>query len=403
MALRRTILTLTTGVALSISVSPAALAGADQVDPEAASILATAPKGEPVTVVTTTQTADGPTFSSSVADSRGDALQLISTALDEPGVTVDVAHPVSIAATSAETSSTAKRSNDSLRKRQWSLDRLGGERVWRKSRGKGTVVAVIDTGVQSGHPDLKGRVLKGRDFVDGDRAAGDSNGHGTHVAGVIAANANNKRGIAGLAPSSKILPVRVLNSAGNGNTFAVAQGIRWAVNKKVDVINLSLAGEQSDAHVEAAVRYAVKRHVVVVAAAGNRGCSGPTTYPAAYPGVIGVGAIDRNGAVAAYSNCGAYVDVVAPGSQIRSTMIPRSSLSLPCSSGKSYCTLDGTSMASPHVAAAAAILISRTKHRVGPVKLQQLLTTRADDIGAPGFDVSAGNGVVNIRRSLTGR
>lgn len=404
MALRRTTLTLMTGVALAIGLAPPA--GADPIDPAAAGILATASAGEPVTVVTTTQTATGPRFSTTVADSRGDALQLISSALDAPStVGVDVSHPVSIAGTDFAPASSrrSKRTNDTLRDRQWALNRLDAERVWRKSSGKGVVVAVVDTGVQAGHPDLAGQVLKGWDFVESDRSAGDRNGHGTHVAGVIAAKADNKRGIAGLARSARILPVRVLNSAGSGNTVNVARGIVYAVNKGADVINLSLAGDRSDAQVEAAVQYAVSRNVVVVAAAGNRGCAGPTTFPAAYPGVIGVGAINRQGVVAGYSTCGDFVDVVAPGTAIRSTMIRRPSLSLPCAYGKQYCMLDGTSMASPHVAAAAAIIISRTRHRLRAAAVQDLIVTRADDIEAPGVDSSSGHGVLNIKRSLSGR
>ncbi|MCL3817768.1 S8 family serine peptidase [Aeromicrobium wangtongii] len=410
MALRRTLLTLTTGLALTIGMSPLAPAGAESVDAEAADILASAPSGEPVTVVTTTQTADGPQFSTKVTRSRGEALDVISSALDTSSVdAVDVAHPVSIAVTAAKKKSKSKkskrvkRSNDTLRKRQWALNRLDVEKVWRKSSGKRAVVAVIDTGVWANHPDLKGRVLKGRDFIENDRSAGDRNGHGTHVAGIIAAKANNKRGIAGVAPSTKILPVRVLNAAGAGNTATVARGIVYAVNKKADVINLSLAGVQSDAQLQAAIRYAQSRNVVVVAAAGNRGCGAPASYPAAYPGVIGVGAIHRNGGVDRYSNCGSYVDLVAPGTSIRSTVIRHPSLGLPCQYGKDYCMMSGTSMAAPHVAAAAAILKSRTKRGMGPNKIRRLLLTKADDIVTPGYDTTSGFGVLNIKRSLSGR
>ncbi|MCL8252544.1 S8 family serine peptidase [Aeromicrobium fastidiosum] len=416
MAHRRIILTLATGLALTLGSAPA-VAASDPSAGEVASVLESAPAGEPVTVVTTTQTATGPQFTTEVADSRQDARELISAALDEPGVTVDVAHPVSIASTldtssaqapvasaaTAAASKKPKRSNDSLRKRQWSLDKLRAEQVWRKSKGRGVVVAVVDTGVQADHPDLKGRVLKGRDFVEDDRNAADRNGHGTHVAGVIAAKAGNKRGIAGLAPQSRILPVRVLNSAGAGNTVDASRGIVWAVNKGADVINLSFAGKDLDVQMQKAVRYAVRKGVVVVAAAGNQGCSGPTTYPAALPGVIGVAATNRYDRVAPFSTCGPAVDVSAPGVSIRSTMIKRPSMGLPCRYGQSYCLMSGTSMASPHVAAAAAIVIARTRHRLGAAAVGDLLTTRATDIGAPGYDTASGHGFLNVRRSLLGR
>lgn len=411
MAPRRSILTLTTGLALIFAAVPAATAtaGPGAVDGEAASILATAstPAGQPVTVVTTTQTSTGPRFTTEVADTRSEALDLIGTALERPATAdVDVSHTVSIASTTTSapvSSASRRRANDSQRSRQWALTVLDAEKVWRKSTGRGTVVAVVDTGVRATHPDLKGQVLKGWDFVGSDRSPDDNNGHGTHVAGIIAAKANNKRGIAGLAPRSRILPVKVLNSAGAGNTVDVSRGIVYAVNKGADVINLSLAGEQTDGQLEAAIAYAVRRHVVVVAAAGNSGCAAPTSYPAAYPGVIGVGAANRSGNPASFSNCGPYVDVIAPGTGIRSTSIPRPSPYLGCSYGNDYCSLDGTSMASPFVAAAAAVVISRTHHRLGPKAVQQLLTTRATDVGAPGYDTAAGFGLLNVKRALAGR
>jgi subtilisin family serine protease len=312
-ARHRIILTLATGLALTITTAPAALASPQGSDREAAAVLATAEPGQPVTVVTTTQTATGPQFTTETVDSKTEALRVVSDALDAPGTSaVGVAHPISIAGVTdgVSTTSTAavakkkrksKRANDTLRRQQWALSRLHAEKVWRKSSGRGAVVAVVDTGVQASHPDLKGQVLRGRDFVDGDRSANDRNGHGTHVAGTIAARANNHRGIAGVAPSARILPVRVLDSAGNGNTYNAARGIVWAVNRGADVINLSFAGNQIDPQMQAAVDYAVRHDVVVVAAAGNQGCSGPTTYPAALPGVIGVAASNRHDRIAPFS------------------------------------------------------------------------------------------------------
>ena len=396
---RRTILALTTVLAVALGVASPAAAENDPNAQEAAAIVATAPRGEPVTVVTTTQTADGPQFTTVVADSRREALDLVSTALDRPGTgTVDVAHPVSIAAASAP-----RRANDTYRDQQWALNQLSAEKMWRKSSGKGVVVAVLDTGVRAKHPDLRGRVLKGWDFIDSDSAANDENGHGTHVAGIIAARRGNHKGIAGLASSAKILPVRVLNGAGNGNTATVARGIRYAVRKGADVINLSLAGRYSDGQTRAAVRYAVKKNVVVVAAAGNAGCGAPASYPAAYPNVIGVGAIDRNRNVAPYSNCGSYVDVVAPGSDIISTTTSRPYPTLGCSYGANYCRLSGTSMATPYAAASAAVLISRTKHRLRASKVRSLMTKKADDIGPRGRDVYSGRGIIDPRQMMARR
>lgn len=401
---RRTLVALATGITLALSLAPPAQA-ANPIDPEAASILATAAAGEPLTVVTTTQTADGPQFSTEVAGSRREALKLISTALDEPTTAaVDLAHPMSIAANSISIAGNkSRRVNDTYRSKQWALNKLGAETVWRKSTGRGVVVAVVDTGVRANHPDLRGRVLRGRDFIDGDTSPTDLNGHGTHVAGAIAAKKNNRQGIAGLAPSAKILPVRVLDSAGNGNSATVARGIVYAVNAGADVINMSLAGDQRDGQTQAAVAYAVSRNVVVVAAAGNRGCAAGPSFPAAYPNVIGVGAIDRYGRVAPYSNCGAYVDVVAPGTTILSTMIYRPDAGLGCAYGANYCRLSGTSMATPYVSASAALLISRTKGKMRASKVRSVITSKASNIGPRGRDAASGKGLVSPRRMLAGR
>ncbi len=402
MVIRRSILSVTTAVAVVLAAVPAAQAAADPVESAAADIVATATKGEPLTVVTTVETADGPQVTTVVVDSRKEAVDVVSDQLDESStVDVEMAKPVSIAA------KRTKRVNDRYRKKQWALTRFDAERAWRKSKGKGVKVAVIDTGVTANHPDLRGRVLKGRDFVSGGRNANDRNGHGTHVAGIIAAKANNKRGIAGLAPNARILPVRVLDAAGNGNTGTVAQGIIYSVRKGADIINLSLAAFEPDGATRSAVAYAVRKGVVVVAAAGNAGlpcgvAGVPKTYPAAYPGVLGVGAIDKRGRVPGFSNCGSYVDVVAPGASILSTMTKRSHRSLPCYTGSSYCTLSGTSMAAPYVAASAALLMSRKK-KMRASSVRKIITRTAKDIGPRGYDGISGHGVVRPKNILKGR
>ncbi len=253
-------------------------------------ILATATSGSELKVVTTTRTSGAPKITTELASSRSGALDLIISGLRKSStIGVDIAHEVSIDAT-----------NDTYRSKQWALTRFGAETAWKTSTGSGVVVAVIDTGVQAGHADLSGHILSGRDYVAPGTSATDENGHGTHVAGIITAISNNGRGIAGLAPKTKVLPVRVLDRSGVGDSANVAKGIIWAVDHGAKVINLSLSSTQADSAGRAAVAYAVSKNVVVVAAAGNDGCpflfGAPRSYPAAYDGVLGVGAISSGGA-----------------------------------------------------------------------------------------------------------
>ena len=364
---------------------------------QAKDILATATQGEPLKVVVTKRTNGAPSISSVEASSTRDALQVITAALGKTStIGVDMAQPVHVAA-----------SNDPYRSKQWALNTFGAETLWKKSTGTSVVVAVVDTGVALSHPDLKGRVLAGRDFIKPGTSAADENGHGTHVAGIIAANANNKIGTAGLAPSAKILPVRVLDASGSGDNAGVAQGIIWAAQQGVNVINLSLGATRSDTAIKAAVAYAQSRNVVVVAAAGNESCrllfGSPTAYPAAYPGVLGVGAISSDRKIASYSSCGSWVDVVAPGSGIVSTMIASPDPGLGCPRGTLYCTLSGTSMATPYTSAAAALEIARLKRKFNQASIVSRLQSTATDLGAAGRDNSYGFGLINPSRLLTGK
>jgi subtilisin family serine protease len=268
--------------------------------------------------------------------------------------------------------------------------------------GRGVVVAVIDTGVRAGHPDLNGHVVAGYDFISPGTLPSDENGHGTHVAGVIAALVNNRRGVASVAPGSRIMPVRVLDSSGVGDSATVGKAIIWAVQHGAKVINLSLSSTRADTATKAAVAYAISKNVVVVAAAGNRGCGllgSPRTYPAAYPGVLGVAAITSAGDVASYSSCGDWVDVAAPGSGILSTTTARPSPSLGCP--PDYCTLSGTSMAAPHVAGAAALEISKLGPGASQATIRGLIQSTADDTGRAGYDTRSGYGVINPRRMLS--
>lgn len=234
--------------------------------------------------------------------------------------------------------------NDSRYAEQWALPVVGLPEAWASVPvGRTVVVAVIDSGVCLNHPDLAGRILPGYDFVDGDNDPSDVFGHGCGVAGVIAANANNGVGIAGVAPNAQIMPIRVLDSRGQGNYSNIASGIIYAADNGANIINLSLAGSTNSVILEQAVAYAVARGVIVIAAAGNFG-SPNTYYPAAYPSVIAVGSVDVNLQRSSFSNYGTFVDIYAPGRDILTT-----------SMNGDYAFNSGTSFAAPIVAGITAM------------------------------------------------
>lgn len=260
--------------------------------------------------------------------------------------------------------------------------------AWKRSSGRGVTVAVVDTGVDPNHEDLP-KPLRGRDFVGGDNDASDPNGHGTFVAGVIAAKRNNGRGIAGVSRAA-ILPVRVLNARGFGRDSAISRGIRWAASNGADVINLSLGGGRSSRILRDAVRAATRKGALVVAASGNGGGTRPM-YPAAYTQVVAVGATDLKDRMTWFTDHGAWLDVVAPGVDIAST-VPRNG----------YAIGDGTSFSSPLVAGAAALALS--DHRRWSVsKLRAALIRGAADAGPVGPDPFTGVGVIDVDGLVGGR
>ena len=261
-------------------------------------------------------------------------------------------------------------------------------------------MAVIDTGVKSSHSDLSGHVLSGIDYVAPGTSANDENGHGTHVAGIITAKYNNSRGIAGMAPSARVLPVRVLDRNGSGTSADVAKGILYA-STRAKVINLSLGSTQNSTAMQTAIAEAISNNVLVVAAAGNRGCGllgSPTEYPAAYPGVVGVGAVNQSIQKASFSSCGSWVDVAAPGQSIISTMI-NNSVGLGCSSSANYCTLSGTSFSAPYVAAVGALAIAERGWSQSTVASR--LQSTATDVSPSGRDTSTGAGFINALKLIT--
>ena len=307
----------------------------------------------------------------------------------------------------------------------------GSARQLGRAGGKGVTIAVLDTGVAYQRfrrfrraPDLN-RFVRGYDFVAGDRHPNDQNGHGTHVAGTIAQSTGNSIGTAGIAYRARIMPVRVLDAEGAGDTLSISRGIRFAARRGADVINLSL---EFDAAVRAAqipdivsaLDYARRRGAIVIAAAGNQG-SPQVAYPARARHVVAVSATTIRGCQAKYSNSGVHVDIAAPGGGAdaantdtpydaalcrprrrgafiyQQTFTPQSVARFALPPG-----FEGTSMAAPHVSGVAALVIGsgRLGDDPSPVTLEKHLEATARDIGAPGWDPRYGWGLLDAAAAL---
>lgn len=275
--------------------------------------------------------------------------------------------------------------NDTLYGRyQWNLPEIATEKGWNVTRGKNEIiVAVVDTGVQLDHPDLQGRLVPGTNIVDPSKPPEDDVGHGTHVAGIIAAQVNNNEGVAGMTWYTKIMPVKVLDSTGAGTTYSVAEGIIWATDHGANIINMSLGNYADAQFLHDAVKYAHDRGVALVAASGNDNTDRPG-YPAAYPEVIAVSATDPDETRAEYSNFGDYIDVAAPGSSIASTY-----------PGSRYAALSGTSMASPHVAGLLS-LVKAANPDLTNDQMADVIRKTARDFGAAGKDADYGYGQIDV-------
>ncbi|MGD9797412.1 MAG: S8 family serine peptidase, partial [Acidimicrobiia bacterium] len=261
-------------------------------------------------------------------------------------------------------------------------------------------VAVIDSGIDTTHPDLQGVVLPGADFLaPGGDGSIDQYGHGTHVAGILAATVGNAIGVAGLSSGVRLYPVRVMDQAGNVAEGNLAAGIYWAIDHGANVINLSLGTDASSSIVAAAVQAAVDRGIVVVAAGGNDfGSGSPTFYPAALPGVIGVAATNESDGRASFSSVGGWVDLTAPGNTIVSTCAGALD---PGSLPAGYCTLSGTSMSTAYTSALAAMLLQRFPAATR-ADVENILKASADDLGPAGPDTSFGSGILDPLGALGG-
>jgi len=281
--------------------------------------------------------------------------------------------------------------NDPLVNSQWGWLRVQGFEAYDTGfHGSGVIVAVLDTGVDTTHPDLRDNLVEGWNFVDKNSNVTDLDGHGTMVAGIIAAVANNGIGIVGVAPEVKIMPLKVLTSKG-GNWVDLDLAIIYAANNGADIITMSLGGRSSllfDAATQAAINFAYQQGCVLVAAVGNDNSSEPF-YPAAYDKVIAVSAIDQSDKKAWFSNFGSYVDLSAPGVNILSTMI-----------NGTYTYGDGTSFAAPFVAGVAALFLSKHPD-LTPQEAAETLYNQAEDLGESGWDEYYGWGLVNAYSAVT--
>ena len=284
------------------------------------------------------------------------------------------------------TKSFAASTNDPLLDQQWGLTAIGAPSVWSISRGAGVTVAVIDSG-SGPHPDLDANLDTGRTMFGSIDSAGeidvDIAGHGSHVAGIIAAVADNAIGGSGVAPQSRILPIRVLDSLGSGDSKDVSKAVRFAVDSGVKVINLSLGGATESTSLTAAIQYAVDHNVLVVAAAGNGAADSTPKWPAASDLALAVTAVDRNYSVTSFDQRGDYIDLAAPGASILST------------ASNDYRIQSGTSMAAAFVTGAAALLFA-AQPSITAAQVRDILQRTATDIGALGRDTTFGYGLVNL-------
>jgi subtilisin family serine protease len=227
----------------------------------------------------------------------------------------------------------------------WGVKRVGASDAWTRTQGEGVKVAVIDTGIDATHPDLAGQVAGGFNALTGAKpdAWQDDQGHGTHVAGTIAAKRDGQ-GVVGVAPKARLYAVKVLDKDGNGNYSDVIAGIEWAASHGIKIANMSLGADEGSEPLHRAVQAALKAGMTIVAAAGNSG--GTVGFPGSYEETIAIGASDVNDKVAEFSSRGPEVDFIAPGVDVLSDKM-----------GGGTVSLSGTSMATPHMTGLAALAI----------------------------------------------
>ncbi|PIC58340.1 hypothetical protein CSV80_05590 [Sporosarcina sp. P12(2017)] len=282
--------------------------------------------------------------------------------------------------------------DDPILVKQWWIPQVKPQWMWSRvqEQKKMTVVAIIDSGIDLQHEDLQGRIQPGGyNFYANNSNVQDVNGHGTAVAGVVAAKAGNNLGVVGIAGTyeTKILPLKISHLNGLSKVSDSIKAIDYAIKKQVDVINMSYGSSMSSQMEEKAIQRAVESGITVVSSAGNDATKGNSImFPASYPSVISVGATERDNQRAFFSNYNSHVSLVAPGAAIYTTTL-----------ANSYKSVSGTSFSGPMVAGAAA-LVKSLKPEATPAETKQLLEMTATDLGAPGKDIHFGAGVVNLEK-----
>ena len=333
------------------------------------------------------------------ADSHVEAADVVHTFRTPPEEMV-VPHSAGAAVKPTDDSNRWKP-NDPRYNEQWNFRMVKAEEAWESTKGKGAVVAVIDTGVA--YKDTKkGRrardfgdtqFVEGYDFVNKDAFPNDDQGHGTHVSGTIAESTDNNEGVAGLAFECKIMPLKVLSATGSGSSRDIAEAIRWAADHGANVINMSLGGPFPDELMGSACAYAKKKGVAIVCAAGNSGREG-VGYPAAYKDCIAVSSVGPDGTLSYYSSWGKQVAIAAPGGDkqkggeeggiLQNTVMSDDNGTME----DDYFSFQGTSMASPHVAAVAALIVSQGVK--DPDEIKSILQKSAQRAEGPKTKYGAG-------------
>lgn len=267
----------------------------------------------------------------------------------------------------------------------WGVKRIGAPDAWQVGTGKGVKVGIVDTGVDTDHPDLRQNV-KGAVDVTGSGNGMDFHGHGTHVAGIVAA-VNNEIGVVGVAPEAEIYAVRAFDRYGRAQISTIVEGVRWCVENGMRVVNMSFGSKDESTALRMAIDKGLAKGMIFVAAAGNSGSDNSVVFPARHSGVVAVSAISENNRIASFSSKGPEVDITAPGDKIVSTYRKGG-----------YKSMSGTSMAAPHVTGAVAVILSANP---GITSRGALVKLMEGAVRLPGLSRNEqGSGLVNVSRSV---